>query len=238
MKFSVFTMAAVLFLCVSFAIPGNAFASNVSLDGAWKPNNYGTRIEIDGDTMLILWMNRPQLETTFTVTEEDGKTVLHLEKTGLRERGDKKDYAQITGLWVEDGVMHFVKVFDIAGEKEELLSPTTESRYGNVTVVTEEKLPRLEGIWKETGRMNYTLRIEGEKIFWRFAEYEWEGPVEIAVVHYNWEKNEDKFTIRAKDPAREYVGHFTTFDYRDGKLHTYLPVYDADSPKLVFEKVE
>ena len=28
-----------------------------------------------------------------------------------------------------------------------------------------------------------------------------------------------------------------TFDYRDGKLHTEIPVYDAESPKLVFEKV-
>ena len=238
MKFSVFAAAAALCFCVWFAIPGGVFANAASLDGAWKPRDYGTRIEIDGDHILILWMNRPQLETTFTVAEENGKTVLHLEKTGMRERGDKKDYAQITGLWVEDGVVHFVKVFDIAGEKTELLSPTAESRYGNVTVVTEQELPRLEGLWKETGRMNYTLRIEGEKIFWRFAEYEWEGPVEIAVVHENWEKDPDKFTIRAKHPAVEYIGHFTTFDYRDGKLQTFIPVYDAESPKLVFEKVE
>ena len=238
MKFSVFAIAASLCFCVWFAIPGGVFANGASLDGAWKPRDYGTRIEITGDSILILWMNRPQLETTFTVTEEDGKTVLYLEKTGLKERGDKKDYAQITGLWIEDGIMHFVKVFDIAGEKEELLEPTTESRYGNVTVVTEKELPRLEGLWKTNDRMDYTLKIEGEKIFWRFADYEWEGPVEIAVVHENWEKDENKFTIRSKDPAREYVGHFTTFDYRDGKLHTYLPVYDAESPKLVFEKVE
>ena len=224
-----------LFLTSFFS---TAFAGGVPLEGAWKPRDYGTRIEITGDTMLILWMNRPQLETTFTVEEEDGKTVLHLEKTGLRERGDKKDYAQITGCWIEDGVMHFVKVFYIAGEKTELLSPTAESRYGNVTVVTEQELPRLEGIWKETGRMNYTLRIEGEKIFWRFANYEWEGPVEIAVVRNNWEKEPDRFTIRAKDPAREYIGCFTTFDYRDGKLQTYIPVCDAESPKLVFEKAE
>ena len=155
-----------LFLLGAFS---TAFAGGASLDGAWKPRDYGTRIEIDGNHMLILWMNRPQLETTFTVTEEDGKTVLHLEKTGLRERGDQKDYAQITGLWVEDGQMHFVKVFDIAGEKSEVLSPTTESRYGNVTVVTEKELPRIEGVWKTKDRMDYTLKIEGEKISWRFA---------------------------------------------------------------------
>ena len=149
-----------LFLLGAFS---TAFADGASLDGAWKPRDYGTRIEIDGDHILILWMNRAQLETTFTVTEEDGKTVLHLEKTGLRERGDQKDYAQITGLWVEDGQMHFVKVFDIAGEKSEVLSPTAESRYGNVTVVTEEELPRLEGLWKTNDRMDYTLKIEGEK---------------------------------------------------------------------------
>ena len=215
-----------------------ASAGGAPLDGAWKPRDYGTRIEIDGETILILWMNRPQLETTFTVTEEDGKTVLHLEKTGLRERGDQKDYAQITGLWVEDGQMHFVKVFDIAGEKSEVLSPTTESRYGNVTVVTEEELPRLEGIWKTKDRMDYTLKIEGEQISWRFAKYEWEGPVEFAVIHENWEKDPDKFTIRPKNPAVDYFRGFTTFDYRDGKLHTQIPVYDAESPQLVFEKVE
>ena len=237
MKISVF--AAMLALCFGwFSFTSCAFAQSASLDGAWKPNNYGTRIEIDGDNILILWMNRSQLETTFTVTEEDGKTVLHLEKTGLRERGDQKDYAQITGLWVEDGQMHFVKVFDIAGEKSEVLSPTTESRYGNVTVVTEKELPRIEGVWKTKDRMDYTLKIEGEKISWRFAKYEWEDPVEFAVVHENWDKDPDKFTIRPKNPAVDYFRGFTTFDYRDGKLHTQIPVYDAESPQLVFEKVE
>ena len=121
MKLSAFV--AFIALCFGYlSFPGCAFAGGASsLDGAWKPRDYGTRIEIDGDNILILWMNRPQLETTFTVTEEDGKKVLHLEKTGMREHGDKKDYAQITGLWIEDGVMHFVKVFDIAGEKSEVL---------------------------------------------------------------------------------------------------------------------
>ena len=184
-----------LFLLGAFS---TAFADGASLDGAWKPRDYGTRIEIDGENILILWMNRPQLKTTFTVTEEDGKTVLHLEQTGLRERGDQKDYAQITGLWVEDGQMHFVKVFDVAGEKSEVLSPTTESRYGNVTVVTEKELPRIEGVWKTKDRMDYTLKIEGEKISWRFAKYEWEGPVEFAVIHENWETDPDKFKIRPK----------------------------------------
>ena len=225
-----------LFLLGAFS---TAFADGASLDGAWKPRDYGTRIEIDGENILILWMNRPQLKTTFTVTEEDGKTVLHLEQTGLRERGDQKDYAQITGLWVEDGQMHFVKVFDVAGEKSEVLSPTTESRYGNVTVVTEKELPRIEGVWKTKDRMDYTLKIEGEKIScWRFAKHEWEGPVEFAVIHENWETDPDKFTIRPKNPAVDYFRGFTTFDYRDGKLHTQIPVYDAESPKLVFEKVE
>ena len=237
MKFSVFAaFAALCFGWLSFS--GCAFAGGASLDGAWKPHDYGTRIEIDGDNILILWMNRPQLETTFTVTEEDGKTVLHLEKTGMRERGDQKDYAQITGLWVEDGQMHFVKVFDIAGEKSEVLLLTTESRYGNVTVVTERELPRIEGIWKTNDRMEYTLKIEGERLSWRFAEYEWEGPVEFAVVHENWENDPDKFKIRPKNPAIDYFTGFTTFDYRDGKLHTQIPVYDAESPQLVFEKIE
>lgn len=231
-------LSFVAFFFASVFSTACASAGGASLDGAWKPRDYGTRIEIDGNHMLILWMNRPQLETTFTVTEEDGKTVLHLEKTGLRERGDQKDYAQITGLWVEDGQMHFVKVFDIAGEKSEVLSPTTESRYGNVTVVTEKELPRIEGVWKTKDRMDYTLKIEGEKISWRFAKYEWEGPVEFAVIHENWETDPDKFKIRPKNPAVDYFRGFTTFDYRDGKLHTEIPVYDAESPKLVFEKVE
>ena len=129
-------------------------------------------------------------------------------------------------------------VFNIAGEKSEVLSPTTESRYGNVTVVTENELPRIEGIWKTSGRMNYTLKIEGEKISWRFAEYEWEGPVEFVVIHENRENDPDKFTIRPKNPAADYFTGFTTFDYRDGKLHTQIPIYDAESPQLVFEKVE
>ena len=58
------------------------------------------------------------------------------------------------------------------------------------------------------------------------------------MIHENWETDPDKFKIRPKNPAVDYFRGFTTFDYRDGKLHTEIPVYDAESLKLVFEKME
>ena len=207
------------------------------LDGAWAPNDYGTRIEIKGDKMTVLWRNREILVTAFTTVQEEGRTVLHLARNDMIEPFNRRSYGHITECWVEGEVMHLTEVMEFAGEKKQLLRPTEESRYGDVEDVTSRVLPRLRGIWRET-RSDHPceIKITSQQLFWRWDGGEWEGPVKIIVLHNNWEDDPNRFTIRHQDPAQEQVGPFIELDYKNDQLTTMIPVYDADSPKLVFKK--
>ena len=49
------------------------------LNGAYEePYVIGSRIEIDGSKIIILWRASPVLETSFKIVEEDGRTELKL----------------------------------------------------------------------------------------------------------------------------------------------------------------
>ena len=229
---------------------GQSFAGTgaPSLEGAWQPSDIGTRIEITGDTMLILWRNTPALETRFSVTEEDGKYVLHLENTELRHASadlrmkrtnranDGMVYAHVTGCWVEDGTMHLLKRFDIAGDREEILKPTNQSRYGDVTIVTEEMLPRLRGLWR-TKDGDTALEFVGETLRCRNRGLSWDPEeIPVAVVRYNYAPEE--IHIVHKDPAMESVFYFSDLRYDNGKLVALMHVADANSIEFVFEKAK
>ncbi len=234
---SAMLLIAFLVLAVVFAPSLLAEIAGPRLDGAWQPDDYGTRVEIKGDTMTVLWRSAPVLETKFSVAAEGEKRVLRLEKTGLRYRDADEDYAAVTACWVEDGKMHLCQRFPITGDDEEILAPTTESRYGDVTVITEKMLPRLQGEWR-TADGRHAIRIAGATLESRFGGDDWERPVRIAVVRYNWKRDQDRCTIVPEDPAQHELVPFTTFEYKKGRLHTRIIVHDADSPEFVFEKAE
>ncbi|MBQ8919615.1 MAG: hypothetical protein IJ056_05875 [Acidaminococcaceae bacterium] len=206
------------------------------LQGFWEPNNYGTRIEIEGDCFTVLWRNSPVLITTFSVQEDKDGYVVLLKDKGLRYEGASSDYATVTDCRLQDGKMYLHKYFPITGDSEEILSKTTNSRYGNVTVITDEMLPRVTGLWK-TADGKFDMKIENGTLTWRFRNSEWEKPEAIAVVRYNYERNPESFTIVNKDPSKDYVCHLMPFRYNNGRLITQMLVYDAKAPEMIFEKV-
>lgn len=215
-----------------------ACGKGTSLDGAWQPDNYGTRVEIEGDKMIILWRSAPVLETKFTVSQEDKKKVLKLEKTEMWDSVRGHAIGTVTGCYVEDGKMHLLQHYEFAGDDEEILAPTTESRYGDAKVVTDKMTPRLKGIWKSTDREGCTLKIGNGSLQWRFGEDEWRGPVDFVVVHYNWKDNKDDCSIVDKDPSLDYVGDFQAIEFKGGKLAARIHVHDGDAMKYSFEKIE
>ena len=231
---TVFSLAAILFTSV-FSV---ACGKGDSLDGAWQPDNYGTRVEIAGDRIVILWRSAPVLETKFTVSREGRKKVLKLEKTEMWDTARGHAVGTVTGCYVEDGKMHLLQHYEFAGDDEEILEPTTESRYGDAKLVTEKLMPRLKGTWKSSDRGGCTLKIEGGSLKWKFGEDEWRGPVDIVVVHYNWKDDKDDYSIVDKDASQEYVGDFQAVEFKKGKLTARIHVHDGNAIKYAFEKVE
>ena len=207
------------------------------LQGFWQPSDYGTRIEITGDQFMVLWRNRPVLVTTFSVKRDKEGYVVQLKETGLRYEGASSDYASVTGCRLKDGKMYLKKLFPISGPSEEILSKTTNSRYGNVTVITEEMMPYLTGLWK-TANGNYEMKIEKGMLTWRFKGSNWEKPEAIAVVRPNYKLGSDEFSIVNKDPANEFVCHLLQFRHVNGKLITHMLIHDATAPDIIFEKVK
>ncbi len=233
-------MKAVLFI-LSFAalcLAGRPAFAAPSLDGAWQPKYYGTRVEIAGDDIVILWRGAPVLETKFTVSGDGGKMVLRLEKTGLRLSHARRDYATVTGCWVEDARMHLALRYDITGDDEEILTPTAESRYGDVTMVTEKMMPYLEGVWHTEDYRGNTLEIRDGRLRWREDGGEWNGPVEIVVVRDNGAEDKDRYAIFEKDGSPETVADFQSIEYRAGTLIARIPVTGGAEGlmDLVFEK--
>ena len=210
---------------------------NALLEGYWEPGNRGTRIEIHEDEMTVLWLNRPVLVTKFTVIKENEEYVIHLQKNGLRYAADARDYAMVTGCRLKDGKLYFSKHFPISGPSDEVLSKTTNSRYGNVDIITEQVLPRLQGTWRTTDG-NHSIKIQGNTLSLRFRKYDWEKPEKIAVVRYRWEQDPERFRIVNQDPAREYICNLTEFRHENGKLITCMPVFDAPRVDMIFEKAE
>ena len=62
-------LCLVLICCTAF---GKGVDGNVKelLQGFWAPRDYGTRIEITDDNLLVLWRNRPVLLTRFSVKKD------------------------------------------------------------------------------------------------------------------------------------------------------------------------
>ena len=228
-------LCSFIFCCTAF---GKGVDENVKelLQGFWAPRDYGTRIEITDDDFLVLWRNRPVLLTRFSVKKDGDAYVLQLQKNGLRYAGAASDYATVTDCRLKDGNLYLKKHFPISGPSEETLFKTTNSRYGNVTVITEEMLPRLSGLWKTADR-RYEMKIENGTLTWRYNKSTWEKPDAIAVVRPNYEQDPERFTIVNKDPAEEFICHLMEFRHEGGRLITRMLIYDAPAPDIIFEKV-
>ena len=124
----IFVTLILMILCVIGGLSERVNGAVIypELEGAWETKYIGTRIEIQGDQITILYRNRPVLETTFTLLEDGEIKYLRLINVGLRYKEDSKDYAIIDKLYLENEQLHLYKTFYIAGKHNEILHKTNK----------------------------------------------------------------------------------------------------------------
>ncbi len=202
------------------------------LDGAWEePGVIGTRIEISGKKINVLWRNSSVLETTFKTAARDGGRELCLKEKGVRNKGDAKPYADITGLFYKDGVLELTEFFPISGESKTLMKKTAHSRFGNYEIANE-MLKELQGKWKDRDGI-FELTIKKDVLTLT-------GKERKIVVLKSGSPEHPEYTLADSDPSAYEFGDFTRFRYEGGVLRTKLIMFDAPSPipDTVFEKVK
>ncbi len=144
---------------------GRTKKHEAALNGAWEePGVIGTRIEIDGTNLTILWRNAPVLETTFRISEKDDGLELIPKENGMAYSTDEKPYATVTRLFWHDGNLEFDELFPISGPSSQTLKKTMNSRYGNVTIC-DEVLEELQGRWVEVnGGEYFRISFRGDRM--------------------------------------------------------------------------
>jgi len=198
------------------------------LDGAYEePGVIGTRIEIEGDRITILWRNTPALETTFRTKQTDGGLELRLAETGLRNRGDERVYATVTRLLLHDDTLEFERDFPISGPSKDTLKKTELSRYGNVTIV-DEVLNELQGEWVSAdGNAFFGLTFRGNEMTFRDGR-----KTTVHAVRPNGSPNAPIRIIDADPSVYEWHG-FGNMTYEDGTVRCSMFVCDAPSVEFV-----
>ncbi len=204
------------------------------LDGAWEESSVkGPRVEITENKLTRLWMGAPVLETKFTIAEQGGKTVLMLEHNGLRNAGSLDPYAVINECYFDGTALVFVDDYRFSGVSETKLYPTSNSRYGNVTLVDDEMLPVLHGRWES----KYTdLVFDGNKLgICGHGEEKPDITVEIVTARTNG-YDSGEVMILDKDPARQGIGDYYSLSYSGETITGCIQVCDAQPMKIVFTK--
>ena len=199
------------------------------LDGAWEePGVVGTRIEISGRKLTVLWRSDPVLETTFSAEENDGMIVLSPKETDMRNRGDTRVYASVTGLSYSDGELTFTEMFPITGESRAILRKTENSRFGNYDVA-DDILKELQGTWKDkTGYFEFTVKKNVLDLNGHARK-----------IHVLRPRSGGTLVIADDDPSVTEWDGFTRFEYYGDRVVTRMIVFDAPGafPEYVFEKV-
>ena len=205
-------------------------------DGAWEPKGYiGPRVEIEGTKLLRLWRNSPVLTTEFGVEQAGDRKILVLAKNELAYEGETRPYATVKECYFENGAITFVDDFPFSGESRDTLYPTMNSRYGNVTIVSEEVLPLLQGTWVEDGS-DARLIFRGNKLSYGYDSKHLESGQTIIAVRPNGDWNRDCVYIINEDPSKSGVGYYADVCYKDGRLTACIPVCDAPALYLTFHK--
>ncbi len=202
-------------------------------DGAWEEKGViGPRLEIDGDKVIFLWQASVVLETRFDTVQEGGKTVLRLEHNGLRNEGSLDPYAVITEFYFNGTALITVADFRFSGKCETRFFPTSNSRYGNVTLVNDEYLPQLCGVWES----KYTdLVFDGETL--RICGHGMSNPeLELTIVCARPNSSPDKVAILDKDPSKHNIGDFYSVIFSGGKITASIEVCDDRPVNIDFTK--
>jgi hypothetical protein len=205
-----------------------------ALNGAWQePGVIGTRIEIEGKNITILWRNRPVLETTFRTAEEDGGIELILKEKDLRNDPSEKPYATVTRLFCKDGKLIFAEDFPISGPSTDVLSKTELSRYGNVTIC-DEVLDELQGNWVEANGGDYFhLTFQGSRM-----TLTGNGTREVHAVRSNGWMNEPPVMIIDADPSVYEWRGLCNMTYEGGEIRLQMIVCDAPPMYITFRRMD
>lgn len=198
------------------------------LNGAWEERGVrGTRIEIEGNRILILWMNRTVLETTFDVKNENDGLTLEPADRGLRNSPQAEPYAEVTKLFLKEGKLEFEKLFEISGPSREVLEKTEFSRYGNYEI-RDDILADIQGVWKNKDGF-FKLTIKDDNALFGNTS------AKIHVIKAGWLKPSDnEFWIADADPSVEGWEGFTRFRYENGRMFGKMIIYDAPSYDIEF----
>ena len=196
------------------------------LDGAWEERGViGTRIEIKGSKVTILWRNTPALETSFKKENGgDGKIILKLKETGLRNQNQGPVYATVTELSYKDGKLEFVEDFPISGVSRATLEKTLYSRYGAYEIV-DEILPELKGEWSDEKGW-FKLEFSGNQM--KFQGEKRKIHVLRPISGYRSE-----FFIADEDPSCYDFRGFSRPVYSGGVITVQMMICDA--PPVVIE---
>lgn len=199
-----------------------------NFDGAYEPSHIGPRAEIEGDRIIILWRGAPALETTFTVEMQGERAVLSLAENGLCNPADSEPYAYITEIFFEDGSLTVTKDYRFSGADTDVMQKTTNSRYGNVTIVTDELLPLIQGSWSDDEGF-VKLTVEGDTLICGKER------TQIVGVRYNYETG-GRLYIRDIEPSRESIAHCRDVYFESGELHAVIDVCDAPSMEFTLKR--
>lgn len=204
---------------------------SAELNGAWEERGViGSRIEIDGRRITVLWRNEPVLETTFKTEETENGLELRLKSTGMRYAKAVTDYAQVTRITYSDGRLEFVEYFPISGESRTVMTRTENSRYGNYEIV-DDVLPQLQGKWKtDNDYMELVIRRDELSMNGRKTR-----------IHVLRSKNpnepQGQYLIADQDPSVYEWEGLSRFEFDGERITTRMLVCDAPSVRYVFEKV-
>ncbi len=203
---------------------------NGELDGAWEePGVIGTRIEIDGKRLTVLWRGGPVLETAFEAVSTDGGSELRLRKNGLRYPDAASDYASVTGLRYDGEGLELTELFPISGESRTVLRRTENSRYGNFEI-RDDILKELRGAWKSSDGF-FTLEIKKDVLSLNGRT------TRIHVLRSKNAGERDGYILADRDPSVTEWEGFGRFEYFGGRISARMIVLDAPPMVTVFEKI-
>ncbi len=202
------------------------------LNGNWEERGViGTRIEIEGNHLTVLWQGAPVLETVFqTETAENGAVVLLPKKRGLRYQTADSDYASVVSLRYEEDRLHFIKDFPITGPSEEVLEKTENSRYGHYTVEDKKMLPILQGDWADENgyfKLRFskdTLTVQDRKIKIHVLKSKSDSPTQ------------SRYLIADADPSRHEIPPFFSIELEGGVLTGRIMIFDAPAETVILKK--
>lgn len=201
------------------------------IEGNWEVYaTIGTRIEIYGDRILILWRNSPVTDTSFKTEEKDDKIYLILKNTDMKYTKNGKPYATVESLYydLKDNKLHFIENFPITGLSEDELVKTETSRYGNYKIVDDEILPLLNGTWvDEEGSPD--LVFYGNTVFCD------QKKAKIHILKSNSSFN-GSYKIAHEDPSKYEILYFYSLEYSNDTIRAIIPICDAKPIVINFKK--